>query len=171
MFAKIAPEKLITAILAGAYFLGCAWAPESWHFIDGADLVIHECGHPLFGLAGEFMGIAGGSITQLLAPAAIAIYFVTRREYFSAAIVAMWLGQSLLNVSIYAGDAIAMELPLVGGEDVIHDWNWLLTHLGWLSHTAAIAAGCRWCGRIVIALAALWALTAARRDPTGAEAA
>ena len=36
--------KLIVIILAGIYFLWCAYDPMQWHLIDGVNLVIHEAG-------------------------------------------------------------------------------------------------------------------------------
>ena len=42
---------------------------------------------------------------------------------------------NLMNVSVYMADAWAMQLLLVslgGGDEVIHDWNWLFTKLGLL---------------------------------------
>jgi hypothetical protein len=34
--------------------------------MDSVDLAIHEAGHPLFGIFGEFIGYAGGALMQLL---------------------------------------------------------------------------------------------------------
>jgi hypothetical protein len=45
-----------------------------------------------------------------------------------------------LNVSIYAGDAMKMQLDLLGGDAVIHDWNYLLSALGILRYTPIIAS-------------------------------
>ncbi len=52
----------------------------------------------------------------------------------------MWVGQNLINVSVYAGDAIVMQLPLLGGEGSFHDWHYLLSTLGILSWTPEVAA-------------------------------
>lgn len=45
---------------------------------------------------------------------------------------------SLINVSIYAGDAILMQLPLLGGEAVNHDWNYLLGSMNALTATPVV---------------------------------
>lgn len=37
----------------------------------------------------------------------------------------------------YLGDAMAMQLPLVGGGT--HDWNWLLSHWGLLDICVGLA--------------------------------
>src|SRR3712207_7366884 len=45
--------------------------------------------------------------------------------------------------SVYAGDAVAMQLPLLGGDDSMHDWNWMLDELGLLSRTREVAGAIR----------------------------
>lgn len=97
-------------------------------FLDGVDLIAHEAGHLLFGYFGEFMLVIGGTLGQLLVPAGIGLYFTMRRELYSSTVALFWIGQNLLNISVYVKDAAAMELPLVsiGGGESIHDWNWLL---------------------------------------------
>lgn len=71
---------------------------------------------------------------------------------------ALWVGQSLLNVWIYAGDAVKMQLVLTSGltgdEGGFHDWNYLLDTLGLLNSTDKVAGIIRFFGTIVI-LAAL----------------
>ena len=59
-----------------------------------------------------------------------------------------WLGESLLNLSIYVADARKQELPLVNmfGGDPIHDWNFLLGSLNKLSSDLRYAAGFRFVG-------------------------
>lgn len=36
--------------------------------LDGANFIFHEAGHVLFSLFGEFLGILGGSLTQVIIP-------------------------------------------------------------------------------------------------------
>jgi len=47
----------------------------------------------------------------------------------------MWCGYNIVNVSYYMADAVLMQLPLLGGDNVIHDWNYLLTSLNLLPET------------------------------------
>ena len=52
----------------------------------------------------------------------------------------LWLGSSFFDVAIYAKDAIVMNLDLLGGDNVTHDWNYLLSTLGVLKYTPQIAS-------------------------------
>ena len=159
MNVKIA--KLIFACLAGLYFLWCAWNPYEWHLIDGVNLLIHEAGHLFFRPLGEFMMIAGGSLFQIIMPAIFVGYFVRQKNFYSAAMVLFWVGESMLNVSVYAGDSLALQLPLLGGEDSIHDWNYMLGQLGMLKSTPKIAGLIRFLGTSLIVLAFVWAVKSA----------
>jgi hypothetical protein len=150
--------RLAVAILAGAYFLWAAVHPDQWRLIDGVNLIIHEAGHIFFKPLGEFMMIAGGSLFQVIVPITFAGYFFFTGKQFSAALVLFWLGESLLNVSVYAADSVHMQLPLLGGNDTIHDWNYMLNELGWLWHTEKIAFLIRGVGTLTIVFALLWAI-------------
>jgi hypothetical protein len=128
--------KAAGAIVLAAYGAYCAFRPSEWHVIDGVNLVAHEAGHLLLGWFGQFIGIAGGTLGQLFVPAAFTVYFFLQRAQYSSSVTLFWLGQSLVNVSVYVKDARAMELPLVsvgGGGDAIHDWHWLLSKFGLLA--------------------------------------
>ena len=159
---KREPIKLIIAVLAGLYFLWCAWDPYQWHLIDGVNLVIHEAGHIIFMPFGEFMMIAGGSLFQIIMPALFVGYFYRTHQPYSAALVLFWVGESILNVSVYAGDALDLQLPLLGGQDSIHDWNYMLSRLGWLRSTHEIAGAIRFTGTLVIAAATFLAIKNSR---------
>lgn len=157
--------RTVVAILASLYFLWCAYDPYQWHLIDGVNLVIHEAGHIVFMPLGEFVMIAGGSLLQIIMPLAFVVYFYKTEKPYSAALVLFWLGESVLNVSVYASDSIAMQLPLLGGQDSIHDWNYMLERLGVLKHTAAVGGMLRMIGTLVILAAVVWSLTLALKRP------
>ncbi len=106
---------------------------QSW--FKPINLGIHELGHVLFSMFGQFLAIAGGSIVQLLVPVISFFIFYRQRDFFAISVSAMWLSTNLFDVSTYMADARAMELPLVspfGGDDVIHDWNFLLERMNLL---------------------------------------
>ena len=159
------PLKTVAALLASGYFLWAALHPADWRFIDNFNLVIHEAGHILFIPLGQFMTIAGGSLFQVIVPATFAGYFYYQEKYYSSALTLFMVGESLLNVSVYAGDAVSMELPLLGGDDSIHDWNWMLDRLNLLSHTGEIAGAIAAVGTLTILSAAACSILYARRPP------
>ena len=154
--------KLIFAFLLSAYFLWIAWDPMQGSFLDNVDLPIHETGHLLFRAFGEFMMVAGGSLFQVIMPAVFAGYFVWRRQVYSAAIVGLWVGQSILNVWVYAADAVKMQLVLTSGftgtEGSFHDWNYLLERTGLLNSTDKVAGLIRFLGTAVILASAVSAV-------------
>ena len=161
---KREPIKMVVAATASLYFLWCAYDPYQWHLIDGVNLVIHEAGHLIFRPFGEFLMIAGGSLFQVIMPSLFVGYFAYQRQFYSSALVLFWVGESILNVSVYAGDSVALMLPLLGGQDSMHDWNYMLTTLNLLPKTAEIAGAIRLLGTIVIALAAFGAFRFARQS-------
>lgn len=130
--------KLGFVLLVGLYGAVCALSPSTYRFLDRVDLVFHEAGHPIFGLFGEFIGILGGTLMQLLIPAIVVGYFFFHQQPYSGAVSLFWLAQSLFNVSVYVRDARAQALPLLGGEDTLHDWNYLLGRLGLLRWDQAL---------------------------------
>jgi hypothetical protein len=144
------------------YFLWIAYAPMQGSFLDMVDLPIHETGHLVFRIFGEFIGVAGGTLFQLIVPAVFVGYFVWQGSYYSAAIVTMWVGQSLLNVWIYASDAVVMQLVLTSGmtgaEGGFHDWNYMLDAMGLLNSTKTIAGIIRFAGTLTIVAASLSAI-------------
>jgi hypothetical protein len=161
------PLKIAVATIASLYFLWCAYDPSQWHLIDGVNLIIHEAGHVVFRPFGEFLMIAGGSLFQVIMPALFVGYFCYQRQFYSAALVLFWVGESILNVSVYAADSVVMQLPLLGGSDSLHDWNYLLTRLNLLPETAQVGGAIRLLGTLTIILAcvgAYWFATTAKRD-------
>lgn len=111
----------------------------SYHFIDGANLLIHEAGHLLFNFFGNRMlTAAGGTILQLSLPLMFSFHLYQRQERFGAAICGFWFGESLMYTAVYLGDAAAQRLPLWGNGE--HDWTFLLSELRLLRYCEGIAA-------------------------------
>ena len=105
-------------------------------FMHNILLPIHEAGHVFFRIFGsEFMMVLGGSLFQLLLPLGIAAAFIVkRRDNFGAALCIWWTSVSLVDLSPYIYDALQPQLPLIGGDAVLHDWVYLLDTLGQLPH-------------------------------------
>jgi hypothetical protein len=159
---KISYPKLVFAALLSVYFLSIAYKPLDGSFLDLVDLPIHETGHLLFRPFGEFMSIAGGSLFQIILPAVFFGYFIWHEKYYSAAIVLFWVGQSVLNVFVYANDAVAMQIVLTSGltgsEGSFHDWNYLLTETGLINSTRTVANLIRLLGTLMIIAAGIGAV-------------
>lgn len=123
---------LLTALLVWYGVLNVI-DPSRGLFMDNVNLIVHEAGHVLFRPFGEFLYFLGGSLTQVIVPLAFVVYFWRSNQRFAACVAAFWTATSLFHLSVYVGDARSMELPLLGGESVTHDWNWILDRLNLLS--------------------------------------
>ncbi|MFZ2593691.1 MAG: hypothetical protein WAX38_02860 [Minisyncoccia bacterium] len=121
------------------YFFYATLHPYDFHLIDTVNLIMHEAGHVIFMLFGQFLYVAGGSLFQLIVPGFCVVYFALRAEYLSSSVMILWLGESLNNVSVYAGDALARQLPLLGDDPESHDWFYLLDVTGTLTYTHTIS--------------------------------
>ena len=163
MFSNYHPLKLLVAVAAAVYFFWCAATPSEWRLLNGVNLLIHEGGHIICLPFGHFVHMIGGTLFQLLMPTLFIVHFYRHGQPYSSAIVLFWLGHSFLDISVYAGDAVAMKLPLLGGRHSIHDWNYLLTELGLLDFTRPIAITIYTIGAILITLATIFSIKHAYR--------
>lgn len=127
-----------------------------------ADLVFHEAGHIILAPLGDFMTALGGSLFQVLVPAAFLVAFLTRyRDPFGASAMLWWTGQNLVDVAPYIDDARSRTLVLLGGvtgRDVpgYHDWNNVLGRLGWLEYDQALALWVHRAGALLLLTALAW---------------
>ena len=143
--------------------------PDFWSPFAGLVFGTHEFGHLAFAFFGEWLAVAGGSLMQLLLPAAMMVYFHrVRGDRLGVAVCGVWLAISLANLAVYIGDARAQQLDLVsfspGG--AIHDWNYLLGSLGLLSRDGALAGLVRLVGLITLAASVVGAARAPRGSKT-----
>jgi hypothetical protein len=124
------------------------------------DLVFHEAGHVLFGFFGRFITVLGGSLFQFAVPLMLAGVFLKQHDQFGAAVCTWWAGQNLLDLAPYIADARALELVLIGGKTGAevegHDWEYLLTELGWLRYDRTLGLGAHRLGLMIMAGALLW---------------
>ncbi len=109
-----------------------------WDLLDDVNLAVHEAGHVLFSIFGDIPGVLGGSLFQVMIPAIFAGYFFRSKQRFSGAITLAWVAQSMVNVSVYIRDARAQDLPLLGGENSIHDWWYILINWDLLQYDRQI---------------------------------
>jgi hypothetical protein len=148
--------QLIFALVA----LGLiAWmrlfSAQGWvRFLDDANLVFHEAGHPVFGLIGPIPGLYGGTAGQLFFPAILTADLWRKREPLGFALCFGWLFENFLNIGRYMADARTQALPLVGGGE--HDWTAIFARWGVLRYDRAIGGGVIALGWLGIAGCAIW---------------
>jgi hypothetical protein len=137
-------------------------------FLHLPNLVFHEAGHVIFSPFGRFLSVLGGSLFQCLVPMILAGAFVRQGEGFSASVCAWWTGQNLLDLAPYIADARALQLVLLGGmtgaEVEGHDWEYLLTELGWTHLDRAIGLWTHRIGLLVMIASLGVAALRLRRD-------
>lgn len=125
-----------------------------WTLFSGIVFGAHEFGHLFWSLFGEWFGIAGGSLTQLLIPVGAAAVVLRSKDWFALAICGLFLATSLAELSWYVADARTEMLDLISfsPEGGVHDWNYLLGRAGWLPHDLAFARALRFIAWLVLLL-------------------
>src|SRR5687768_3189119 len=123
-------------------------------FLHLPDLIFHEAGHVLFSPFGRFMTVLGGSLLQVLVPVICAGTFLYQQnDHFAAAVCTWWAGQNLVDLAPYIADARPLKLVLLGGrtgaEVEGHDWEYLLTSLGWMQFDHALGRAAHVAGTLV----------------------
>ena len=139
-------------------------------FLHLINLPFHEGGHVIFGFLGQFMGSLGGTLMQLLMPAAAFYHFLFRQQNaFASSVCLWWFGENFLDIAPYIQDASKGVLPLLGGNIGkhapygFHDWEYLLTETGLIQHDAVIASLSHGLGSLLMLLAVVWGLLLVRQ--------
>ena len=126
------------------------------------DLVVHEAGHVIFAVLGDFMAVTGGSLMQLLVPLLVCGAFLFKRsDPFGASVGLWWTGQSLADLAPYIADARALRLPMLGGGTGadrlgIHDWENILGRLGLLDYDRILGGVANGFGMVLMMLSLVW---------------
>ncbi|MEJ5306228.1 MAG: hypothetical protein WHV63_09830 [Ignavibacteria bacterium] len=107
----------------------------TYTFLDLIDLFIHEPGHLIFGLFGEFIQFLGGTLMQIILPFSVGVVFFLKGQTYLSQIFFFWLGHNFINISVYVDDANKMKLRIIGGA---HDWNWILNKLNIVEYAEEI---------------------------------
>ncbi len=131
-------------------------------FMHRVNLVFHEAGHVIFIPLGRFMTILDGFLSQLLIPLAV-LYalLLNTRDTFGTATGLWWLGQSLMDLAPYINDVRAGQLILLGGvtgrdRPGYHDWENILSQLGWMQYDHTLAGIVNGTGVGVMLVSFLW---------------
>ena len=135
--------KICASCITGVYIFNVLLHPElkslEGSIINTINLIFHEAGHWMFFVGGNTISIFMGSGTEVLIPLVCAIHLYITDQKYSSFFILYWLTTSLTDVSVYINDSIEMKIPLLGGDSVIHDWNYLLTTYNLLSYTHTIS--------------------------------
>lgn len=118
------------------------YAGES--FLHLVNLPFHEAGHVIFMPFGRLMMFLGGSLGQILMPIICLVTFLVKtRDPFAASVALWWTGENFMDVAPYINDARTLDLVLLGGvtgkETDGHDWEQILSLLGWLPYDHRLA--------------------------------
>jgi hypothetical protein len=130
-------------------------------FLHLINLPFHEAGHVIFSPFGRLIQFLGGTLGQWLVPFIVLCAFLVKGNPFGAAVGLWWLGESFLDIAPYMDDARAGQLMLLGGvtgsevEDY-HDWEVILSSLGWLKYDHLIARISFTIGSIFMILSFVW---------------
>lgn len=155
--------KYFIVSIMGLLFFYMVIKRSSWCFLDYVNLPFHEFGHILFSPFGETVQFMGGTISQLMWPLILLVYFISRKDPLASSFCLFWFGENFLNISKYVADTRSMALPLVGGG--IHDWNFLLGKWHILRYDHTIAKVVFSIGVVLMTVSIIWAFFAKpRRD-------
>jgi hypothetical protein len=158
LFVMRVTWKLIPyfVLLYWSYFLIFTKSP--WILLDFPNLLLHEAGHIIFMFLGQFMMTLGGSFFQCLVPLCIGIYFLFSGQLYSSSFCLFWLGDNLINVSVYINDARTMFLPLLtmGDPADSHDWHNILSSMNLLDKDVVIGGTVWYLGMICVVAALVW---------------
>ncbi|HMO47994.1 MAG TPA: hypothetical protein PKB14_18435 [Rubrivivax sp.] len=160
--------RLRALLLAGFALWGWVLAAQDYRsgeigrsFLHGPLLIFHEAGHVIFRLFGEWAGVLGGTLAQLLLPAVIAAAFLWKNHDPFGAALGLWLlGVSLLDVAPYMYDALQPQLTLLNGsvgEAGGHDWIYLFESMGLRPRAQFAGAATHLLGVLVLCLSLGWA--------------
>lgn len=117
--------------------------PAYQSILDPLNLGIHEFGHLVFMVCGEFMMFLGGTLMQIIAPLYGVYNFLKQRDYYSVALCFGWLSTNFYDIAVYVADARSQSLDLVTpfGGHAQHDWNFLLSRVNMLTMDHIFAGG------------------------------
>jgi hypothetical protein len=175
--ALLAAKLLLWGYLSSIlFFLATSYDPSDpagfdppflLFLLDWINLFVHEAGHFVFRIFGQWMHMIGGSLLQVVVPLALAVVSF-RQDPSHSTLPLFWAGESMVNLSVYIADAPYKQLKLIA-RGLVHDWNWLLADnleaAGTIA-TVVFGAGILWCAAAV-AGGAWFAVRSFRGDVSG----
>lgn len=135
-------------------------------FLHNINLPIHESGHIVFRVFGNrVLTSMGGSLFQIIMPIVCAGALVLKtRDPYGGSIAMWWAFENFIDIAPYIGDARAGVLPLIGGNTGLtapygfHDWQFILTELGYRRFDTTIASISQWIGITGVITCLVWGI-------------
>lgn len=94
---------------------------------------VHEISHLIVMFSPQLFVAMAGSIGEILFTVLILIATIKARSYFASIFAGLWIMLAMNSVGRYIADASSQLLPLAGpGDNVQHDWHYILTNLNCL---------------------------------------
>jgi hypothetical protein len=159
LFFKVCVYALLTVFFLQAldafyeYRPGMRWGGLLFIFRTFTFLPLHEGGHFLFMFFGRTLYVLGGSFWQIVFPLLWFIIALRQRsQVFPFAL--FWVGENMMDVSLYIRDAPHRILPLLGGDKSGHDWYYLLSQWGAMD-SADTMADILFYGGIIVCIGAI----------------
>ncbi|MBI4443678.1 MAG: hypothetical protein HY649_09930 [Acidobacteria bacterium] len=143
----------------GLFLMHAAFDSDRFLLVDHVNLIVHEAGHLLFGWFGATAGLWGGTLLELLAPLALAVYFAVHRQTTGVVFAAFFFFENFLYISVYMGDARVQSLPLITVGDPEgggHDWFLIFARLGLLQYDTLLARVVRAAGWLGMLATVCW---------------
>jgi hypothetical protein len=122
--------------------------------LDHLNLLFHEGGHGIFSFFGKFIYTLGGTLMQIIIPSLFIFYFYTNNQRVGIQLSMIYLAENLMNISVYASDARAQRLPLIG-KGTYHDWTFLLNRINLLEYDQYIGSVFYYSGIVIILISLL----------------
>lgn len=121
-----------------SYDPGVIWPGLLWVFRTFTFLPLHEGGHVIFMFFGKTLHALGGSFWQIAFPLLWFIIAVQQKSQV-APFPLFWVGENMMDVSLYIRDAPVRVLPLLGGKRSGHDWYYILSQWNLLDSADVLA--------------------------------
>lgn len=132
-------------------------------FLHLVNLPFHEAGHIIFRPFGELITSLGGNLAQLLMPLiCLFVFLIKSKDTFAASASLWWFGENFMDIAPYINDARALKLLLLGGNTGLsspygfHDWQFILSELGWLRYDHLLASIAYKMGIILMLFSLVW---------------
>ena len=166
--ARLGRAIVLLGLIAWTWRFAAPLGAAAESILHLPNLIFHEAGHPIFSVLGRFMAVLGGSLMQVAVPVILAVAFLRQQNRFGAAVCAWWAGENLLDLAPYVADARSLQMVLLGGrtgaEVEGHDWEYLLTAMGWLHLDRALGLAAHGLGLVVMLAALVWGAVLVWRD-------